>query len=75
MERLPSLVHDITAIVDNTIIDPFKDSVQFPPLREFYSAEDIDRAVQNLDRDMADEKAVTSFYERTTYVVSVSQCI
>jgi hypothetical protein len=66
VERLPSLVHDITAIVDKTIIDSFNDGVQFPPSHKLYSAEDIDRAVENLDKDMADEKAVASFYDKTT---------
>jgi hypothetical protein len=31
-----------------------------------YSAEDIDRALENLDMDMADEKAVACFYDKTT---------
>ncbi len=38
MERLPSLVHDITAIVDRTTV------VQFPPSCKFYSANDMNCA-------------------------------
>jgi hypothetical protein len=61
VECLPSLVHDITAIVDKSIIDYFNDGLQFPPESKFYSAEDIDRAVENLDKDMEDEEAVANF--------------
>jgi hypothetical protein len=65
VKRLPSLVHDIAAIVDKTIIDSFN-GVQFPPTGILSSAEQLDFAVGNIDRDMADEEAVASFYDKTT---------
>jgi hypothetical protein len=64
VKRLPSLVHDITAIVDKSI-ESFN-NVQFPPSDEFYSAKDIGRTARNIDENMADEKAVASFYDKTT---------
>lgn len=66
VERLPSLVHDIAAVVDKTLIDSFNDGIHFPPSHKMYSAEDIYRALENLDMDMADEKAVACFYDKTT---------
>ncbi|KAF8351949.1 hypothetical protein F5887DRAFT_1170315 [Amanita rubescens] len=64
--RLPSLAHDIAAIVDKTIMDSFNDNVQFPPCDTLLSARQRNSAVSSIGRDMADEKAVASFYERTT---------
>jgi hypothetical protein len=66
VKRLPSLVRDIAAIVDKTITDSFNDGVQLPPSDILSSAEQLDFAVGNIDRDMADEKAVSSFYDKTT---------
>jgi hypothetical protein len=66
VERLPSLVHDIAAIVDKTVIESFKGGVQFSPSDELYSAKAIRRAVNNLDKFLEDEKAVASFYDKTT---------
>jgi hypothetical protein len=62
----PSLAHDIAAIVDKTIMDSFNDNVQFPPSGTLLSVQQRDCAVCSIGQDVADEKAVASFYERTT---------
>ena len=59
---LPTLVHDIAAIVDETV----SDDVQFPPSDTFYSAAEINRALTNIEASVVDEKEVVGFYERTT---------
>jgi hypothetical protein len=61
VKRLPTLVRDITAIVDAAI----KDGVQFPK-DILYPAMMVDTLVKTTSKGMADEKAVASFYERTT---------
>ncbi|KAF8346672.1 hypothetical protein F5887DRAFT_882970 [Amanita rubescens] len=66
VERLPSLARDIAAIVDETILNSFNDGFQFPPSGKLPSAEILDFSVLNMDWDMADEKAVASFYDKTT---------
>ncbi|KIL61380.1 hypothetical protein M378DRAFT_199549, partial [Amanita muscaria Koide BX008] len=66
VKRLPSLVRDITAIVDETIMNSFNDGFQFPPSGKLPSAEQLEFSVFNIDWDMADEKAVASFYDKTT---------
>ena len=64
--RLPSLAYDIAAIVDKTIMDFFNDNVQFPPSGILLSVQQRDYVVRSISRDVADEKAVARFYERTT---------
>ena len=66
VKRLPSLAHDIAAVVDKTIMDSFNDDVQFPPTDTLLSAQQRNSAVRSIDRDMTDEKAVASFYDKTT---------
>ncbi|KAM6493938.1 hypothetical protein JOM56_010299 [Amanita muscaria] len=66
VKRLPSLVRDIAAIVDETIMNSFNDGFQFPPSGKLPSAEQLEFSVLNIDWDMADEKAVASFYDKTT---------
>ena len=64
--RLPSLAHDIAAIVDKRIMGYSKDDVQFPPSETLLSVQQRDYVVRSISRDVADEKAVARFYERTT---------
>jgi len=64
--RLPSLVHDIAAVVDKSIVEFVNAGVQFPPSEYFDSATDIERAVRKVGVDVIDEKAVASFYDKTT---------
>ncbi|KIL60282.1 hypothetical protein M378DRAFT_14258 [Amanita muscaria Koide BX008] len=66
VKRLPSLAHDIATLVDKTIIDSFNDGVQFPPSDALLSARQLNSIVRNVGRDKTDEKAVASFYDKTT---------
>ena len=66
MKRLPSLAHDIAAIVDKTIMDFFNDGVKFPPSDTLLSARQLNSIVRCLGRDKTDEKALASFYDKTT---------
>lgn len=66
VKRLPSLVHDIAAAVDNAIIDSLKDGVQLPPPVKLVSVELLDDVVDELEWEMVDEKAVAGFYDQTT---------
>ena len=65
VKRLPSLAHDIAAIVDKTIIDSFNDGVPFP-LYDLPSARQRNSIVRNIDWYIADVQAVASFYDKTT---------
>src|SRR6266550_1773134 len=66
MKRLPSLARDIAAIVDETIMNFFNDGVEFPPCDTLLSARQRNSIVRGVDRRMSDEKAVASFYDKTT---------
>ncbi|KAF8348709.1 hypothetical protein F5887DRAFT_1249742 [Amanita rubescens] len=66
VKRLPSLAHDIATIVDKTIMDSFNDGVQFPPSDTLLSARQLNSIVRNIGRDKTDEKALASFYDKTT---------
>jgi hypothetical protein len=67
VKRLPSLAHDIAAIVDKTIMDSFNDGVQLPPSdRRMHAWQVIDSIVNNAGWAKTDESAVASFYDKTT---------
>jgi hypothetical protein len=66
VQRLPSLVHDIAALVDETITDSPDNVFSLPPSRAWFSAADIERVMQQVALDMTDEKAVAGFYDHTT---------
>ena len=66
VKRLPSLARDIAANVDKTITDYINHGIQFPPSHLLYSAERMEFVVINNGLLMTDEKAVASFYEKTT---------
>lgn len=66
VKRLPSLVHDIAALVDKTITDSPDNVFSLPPSRAWFSAADIERVIQQVALDMTDEKAVAGFYDHTT---------
>ena len=66
VKRLPSLAHDIAAIVDKTIVDSFNDGIKIPPSNILPSALQRDFMVENFNQMMTDEKAVASFYDKTT---------
>jgi hypothetical protein len=67
VKRLPSLVHDITAIVDKRI-KSYNKRGHFPQSKRFYSASDIDRAVESVSQNVADEQAVAGYYGHTTAI-------
>ncbi|KAM6503753.1 hypothetical protein JOM56_000696 [Amanita muscaria] len=47
-------------------MDSFNDGVQFPPSDTLLSARQLNSIVRNIGRDKTDEKAVASFYDKTT---------
>ena len=61
VKRLPTLVHDIAAIVDGITAN----GVQFPSSL-FYSAAIFNHLVNRLDCTVVDENEVASFYDKTT---------
>jgi hypothetical protein len=52
--------------VDNAIIDASRSEIELPPPEGLLTAKQIERAVVKLDVAMQDEKAVASFYDKTT---------
>ena len=67
VKPLPTLVRDIAAIVDASIAD----GVQLPSNTVFSKAA-INTLVEIAGTEMSDEKAVASFYERTTATICIS---
>ena len=61
VKRLPTLIHDLTAIVDKTIAN----GVQSLPSNP-YSVRDFSRVLDDIETKVLDEKEVACFYERTT---------
>jgi hypothetical protein len=72
VERLPSLVHSFATIVDNAINEYLKIRVELPPSETLRSAERLHYHVLELEWQMADEKAVASFYNKTTVIFCAS---
>src|SRR5260221_2195479 len=66
VKRLPTLVREITAIVDSTI----SHGVQFPS-GLLFPANVVDTLVRGPGTRMTDEKAVASFYEKTTAILCI----
>jgi hypothetical protein len=63
VKRLPSLVQDLAANVDHAL---HAASETLPPVRRFYTAEDMERVVWSIDKNIKDEKGVANFYDKTT---------
>ena len=76
VKRLPSLVHDITALVDKIIADCPDDFFSSTPSSEWFPAATIKLMTRQATRSMADEKDVVGFYERTTatFCITVATC-
>ena len=68
VKRLPSLVHDIAALVDRTIAESPDNFLSFSGSANCFSAADMYRNTDLLDEGMADEIAVASFYDKSTSV-------
>ena len=66
VKRLPSLAHDVAAVVDTAIIDYTKSGVQLPPADTLLSAKQYDGLRLSLELRMVDEMAVAEFYGKTT---------
>ncbi len=61
VKRLPTLISDLTAVVDKALAD----CIQLP-VSHFHSAEAILDTVSEIEKNVVDEKEVAGFYERTT---------
>ncbi len=61
VKHLPTLIRDLTAVVDKAVAD----LIQFP-LSYLHSAEAILDTVSEMEKNVVDEKEVASFYKRTT---------
>ena len=66
VKRLPSLAHDVAAVVDTAIIDYTRSGVQLPLAEELLSARLHNASVRSLELTMVDEMAVADFYHKTT---------
>ena len=72
VKRLPSLVHDIAALVDKTITNCPDDFFSSTQSSEWASQDIIEFVTKRATRYMADEKDVAGFYERTTATFCVT---
>ena len=72
VKRLPSLVHNIAALVDKTIDDCPDDFFSSTPSSDWFPAATIKLNTRQATRSMADEKDVVGFYERTTATFCVT---
>jgi hypothetical protein len=61
VKRLPTLISDLTAVVDKALAD----CIQLP-VSHFHSADAILDTVSEIEKNVVDEKEVAGFYERTT---------
>src|SRR5258708_11312819 len=61
VKRLPTLISDLTAIVDKALVD----CIQLP-VPHFHSTDAILESVSEIEKNVVDEKEVAGFYERTT---------
>ncbi|KIM77402.1 hypothetical protein PILCRDRAFT_12041 [Piloderma croceum F 1598] len=60
---LPSLVQDLAANVDRALLAA---SETPPPIDDFFTAKDRERALRNVDKTVTDEKGVANFYDKIT---------
>ena len=61
VKRLPTLISDLTAVVDKGLVD----CIQLP-VSHFHSADAILDTVSEIEKNVVDEKEVAGFYERST---------
>jgi len=65
VKRLPTLISDLTAVVDEALV-----GIQLP-ISHFHAADEILDTVLEIEKNVVDEKEVAGFYERTTATFSL----